>query len=400
MPVPKPAAAKPVAAKPAVGKPAAPQPAVGKPAAARLPGPAATPPGAVRRGLFRRRKVSSKALAQFTAQLATLVNAGLPLMRCLRVLEAQLEPGLLQSVVAAVAEDVEGGATLSEALAKYPQVFDRLYVNMVRAGEAGGVLGLILQRLAEFARKSETIKSQIRSALTYPVLVLCFAGGILTFVMLFVVPKFEAIFANFDAEMPLATELLIGLSRGLLTHWYLLVAVPVVLVVVFRMALRTESVAYRLDRLVLRVPLAGDLVRKTIVARFSRTLGTLLQSGVPILESLAIVKAAIPNRVLEQAVGDVHDSIREGETIAGPLQESGVFDDLVVNMIDVGEQTGQLDAMLLRVADTFEAEVDTAVTTLFKVIEPVILLIMAVLVGFIVISLFLPIVRIMDTLQA
>ena len=398
MPVPKPAAAKPAAAKPAAAKPLAGKP-VAAPPAGRLPGPGAAPAAVGRRGLFRRRRVRSKDLAQFTAQLATLVNAGLPLMRCLRVLEAQLPPGLLQSVVAAVAEDVEGGATLSEALAKYPQVFDRLYVNMVRAGEAGGVLGLILQRLAEFARKSETIKSQIRSALTYPILVLCFAGGILLFVMLFVVPKFETIFANFDAEMPLATELLIGLSRGLLTHWYLIVAVPIVLVLGWRAALRTESVAFKVDRLVLRVPVAGDLVRKTIVARFSRTLGTLLQSGVPILESLAIVQAAIPNRVLEQAVGDVHDSIREGETIAGPLQESGVFDDLVVNMIDVGEQTGQLDSMLLRVADTFEAEVDSSVTTLFKVIEPVILLIMAVLVGFIVISLFLPIVRIMDSLQ-
>jgi len=399
MPVPKPAAAKPAAPKPAVGKPSAAAPSAARTAGARLPGPDAAP-AARRRGLFRRRRVGSKALAQFTAQLATLVNAGLPLMRCLHVLEAQLEPGLLQEVVGAVAADVEGGATLSEALAKYPQVFDRLYVNMVRAGEAGGVLGLILQRLSEFARKSETIKTQIRSALTYPILVLCFAGGILLFVMLFVVPKFETIFANFDAEMPLATELLIGLSRGLARHWYVLVALPFVLAVVWRAALRTESVAFKIDRLILRLPVAGDLVRKTIVARFSRTLGTLLQSGVPILESLAIVKAAIPNRVLEQAVGDVHDSIREGETIAGPLQESGVFDDLVVNMIEVGEQTGQLDAMLLRVADTFESEVDSAVTTLFKVIEPVILLIMAVLVGFIVISLFLPIVRIMDTLQS
>ncbi|HZL99307.1 MAG TPA: type II secretion system F family protein [Planctomycetota bacterium] len=402
MPVPKPAAAKPAAAKPApaVGKPEAQPPAGGRPSAGRLSGPAAAPPAAGRRGLFRRRTVSSKALAQFTAQLATLVNAGLPLMRCLRVLEAQLGPGLLKDVISAVAADVEGGATLSEALAKYPQVFDRLYVNMVRAGEAGGVLGLILQRLAEFARKSEAIKSQIRSALTYPILVLCFAGGILLFVMLFVVPKFETIFANFDAEMPLATDLLIGLSRGLATHWYVPAALPFVAILGWRAALRAESVAFKVDRWVLRVPVAGDLVRKTIVARFSRTLGTLLQSGVPILESLAIVKAAIPNRVLERAVGEVHDSIREGDTIAGPLQESGVFDDLVVNMIDVGEQTGQLDTMLLRVADNFEAEVDGAVSTLFKVIEPVILLVMAVLVGFIVISLFLPIVRIMDTLQA
>jgi type IV pilus assembly protein PilC len=388
MPVPRPAASKPVARPAARAAPA--RPAAAKPGAEG---------GAGRRGFLRRRGVSTKVLAQFTSQLSTLVNAGLPLVRCLRILEGQLAAGPFQDVVRAVAEDVEGGSTLSEALAKYPQVFDRLYVNMVRAGEAGGVLGVILERLAEFARKSESIRSQIRSALTYPVLVLCFAGGILLFVMMFVVPKFEAIFANFDAEMPAPTQALISLSGALLTYWYVFLAVPVALLLCWRLALRNESFAYRVDALRLRVPVAGDLQRKTIVARFARTLGTLLQSGVPILESLAIVKAAIPNRVLESAVAEVHDSIREGETIAEPLGESGVFDDLVVNMIDVGEETGQLDSMLLRVADNFEAEVDTSVSTLFKVIEPAILLVMAVLVGFIVVSLFLPIVKIMDSIQ-
>ncbi|MHC5210238.1 MAG: type II secretion system F family protein [Planctomycetota bacterium] len=389
MPLPKPAAAKPAAARPAARATAA-RPSAAKPGAGG---------GGGRGGLLRRRGVSTKVLAQFTSQLSTLVNAGLPLVRCLKILEGQLAAGPFQEIVRAVSEDVEGGSTLSEALAKYPQVFDRLYVNMVRAGEAGGVLGVILERLAEFARKSESIRSQIRSALTYPVLVLFFAGGILLFVMMFVVPKFEAIFANFDAEMPAPTQALISLSGALLTYWYIFLAVPVLLFLLWQLAMRNESFALRVDGLRLRVPVAGDLQRKTIVARFARTLGTLLQSGVPILESLAIVKAAIPNRVLENAVAEVHDSIREGETIAEPLGESGVFDDLVVNMIDVGEETGQLDAMLLRVADNFEADVDTSVTTLFKVIEPAILLVMAVLVGFIVVSLFLPIVKIMDSIQ-
>ncbi|MGQ0553969.1 MAG: type II secretion system F family protein [Planctomycetota bacterium] len=350
--------------------------------------------------LFARRTVSSKLLAQFTAQLSTLVNAGLPLVRCLRILEGQLRVGPFRDVITAVSEDVEGGATLSDALAKYPQVFDRLYVNMVRAGEAGGVLGTILERLAEFSGKSEHIKAQIKSALTYPLLLLSFAGAVVLFVMVFVVPKFEEIFSSFDAEMPVPTALLIGLSDVLLSYWYLVLAVPLLAFVGFRLALRSEVFARRVDGWLLRVPIAGELQRKTIVARFTRTLGTLLQSGVPILEALAIVKAAIPNRVLEEAVGDVHDSIREGDTIAQPLAESGVFDELVVNMIDVGEETGQLDKMLLRVADTFEIEVDRGVATLFKVLEPAILLVMAVLVGFIVISLFLPIVRIMDSLQA
>lgn len=387
MPVQKPAASKPAARRPGGAT---------RPAAAKPGGGASGAPSA-RRGLFSRGGVSSKALVQFTSQLSTLVNAGLPLVRCLHILEGQLATGPFRDVITAVSEDVEGGATLSEALAKYPQVFDRLYVNMVRAGEAGGVLGTILERLAEFSRKSETIKAQIKGALTYPMMVLFFAGGILLFVMIFIVPKFQGIFDSFDQEMPGPTQMLITISGSLLAYWYIYLSVPVLLFVVWRMLMRNESFAWRVDFWKLRIPVAGDLQRKTIVARFSRTLGTLLQSGVPILEALTIVKAAIPNRVLEDAVADVHDSIREGETIAGPLGESGVFDDLVVNMIDVGEETGQLDTMLLRIADNFEVEVDTAVTTLFRVIEPAILLVMAVLVGFIVVSLFLPIVRIMDS---
>jgi type IV pilus assembly protein PilC len=396
MPVPKPAASKPAVARPAAAKPAA---TVGKPAPAAAAAAAPAKSGGRSFFSFGRSGVSSKALMQFTIQLSTLVNAGLPLVRCLRILEGQLPSGPFKDVLLAVGDDVEGGATLSEALAKYPQVFDRLYVNMVRAGEAGGVLGTILQRLAEFSRKSENIKSQIKSALTYPIAVMAVAGGILLFVMVFVVPKFEAIFESFDRELPMATQVLMTVSRGLLTWWYVWLAIPLALWGLYRMALRSEAFAWRVDALKLRMPVAGNLIRKTIVARFARTLGTLLQSGVPILEALSIVKAAIPNRVLEDAVGAVHDSIREGETIAQPLGESGVFDDLVVNMIDVGEETGQLDAMLLRIADTFEAEVDTDVSTLFKLVEPAILIGMALLVGFIVVSLFLPIISIMDSLQ-
>jgi type IV pilus assembly protein PilC len=390
MPVQKPAAAKPAAAKPAAPRPAAPK--AGKPAPAGAPAPKAS--------LLGRRKVSNKALTDFTSQLATLVAAGLPLVRCLRVLEGQMAAGPLRTTITAVADDVEGGSTLSDALAKYPQVFDRLYVNMVRAGEAGGVLGTILQRLADFARRRDRITAQMKTALTYPVIVLLFAGLIVLFVMIFVVPKFEDILANFQVEMPLPTQIVMGISRVLAQFWYVLVLLPVVALVGFRLALRSESFAYRMDALVLRLPLLGDVVRKTVVARFTRTLGTLLQSGVPILEALGIVRGAVPNRVLEEAVGHVHDSIREGETVAGPLAESGVFDDVVVNMIDVGEETGQLDTMLLRIADNFEFEVDTAVTAFFKALEPVILLFMAGIVGFIVVSLFLPIVRIMQSFNA
>jgi type IV pilus assembly protein PilC len=390
MPVPKPAAAKPAAAKPVVSKPAAARPA--------KPGAVAAPSAKV--SLLGRRKVSSKALTDFTSQLATLVAAGLPLVRCLRVLEGQIAAGPLRLTVTAVADDVEGGSTLSDALAKYPQVFDRLYVNMVRAGEAGGVLGTILQRLADFARRRDRITSQLKGALIYPAIVMTVAFVIVLFVMIFVVPKFQDILANFDVEMPMMTRIVMVISHFLTRFWYVVVALPVVLIVGVRLALRSESFAYRVDALTLRLPYLGNVVRKTVVARFSRTLGTLLQSGVPILEALGIVRNAVPNRVLEEAIGHVHDSIREGETVAGPLAESGVFDDVVVNMIDVGEETGQLDTMLLRIADNFDFEVDSAVAGFFKALEPLILLMMAGIVGFIVISLFLPIVRIMQSFHA
>ena len=390
MPVPKPAAAKPVAK--------APRPAAARPAAAAAA--AAASNKTWKPALFGRRTISPKALTDFTSQLATLVSAGLPLVRCLRVLEGQLASGPFKQVITAVADDVESGAPLSDALAKYPQVFDRLYVNMVRAGEAGGVLGTILQRLAEFARRRDRITAQLKGALTYPAVVMGFAGVIVLFVMIFVVPKFETILANFDVAMPLPTLVVMTISRFLVGYWYVVLALPIVLFAGFRLALRSETFARRMDALILRIPKLGDVVRKTIVARFARTLGTLLQSGVPILEALAIVKNAIPNRVLEEAVGHVHDSIREGESVAEPLGESGVFDDVVVNMIDVGEETGQLDAMLLRIADNFDFEVDNAVTSFFRTLEPVIIFFMAIVVGSIVVSLFLPIVRIMQSMPA
>ena len=343
-------------------------------------------------------KVRTKVLTQFTVQLATLQGAGLPLVRCLKILEGQMRPGPFKDILIAVTEDVEGGSALSEAFAKFPEVFDRLYVNMVRAGEAGGVLDTILQRLAEFAEKVENIKSRVKEALTYPLLVLIFAAGILVFIMLVVVPKFNEIFETFDEELPLPTKALIGFSGSIVNYWYLYLIVPGLLYTAYRLALRNEGFRFSRDRLKLRLPLSGEIVKKTIIARFSRTLGTLLQSGVPILEGLAIVRGAIANAVLEKAVADVHDSIREGESIAAPLGESGLFDDLVVNMIDVGEATGSLDTMLLKVADTYDNDVDIKVSTLFKAIEPMIIIFLAVVVGFIVMALFLPILKMLGTI--
>ncbi len=361
----------------------------------RAPGAAPRPESRPGRSLFGGR-VAAKRLMQFTTQLAILQGAGITIVRSLRVCEGQLRPGPLKTVVGAVADDVEGGAALSEALAKHPAVFDRLYVNMVRAGEKGGILDGILARLADFAEKSERIKAKIKEALTYPVVVLLFAFGVVAFIMIVIVPKFEEIFRTFGEDLPAVTKLLIQVSRGFARHWYLVIGLPVLLYTGYRLLLRLPRFLYAVDRLKLRAPIAGGLIEKTIVARFSRTLGTLLGAGVPILEALDIVQASIPNAVLAGAVGDVRASVREGETMAAPLLESRIFDDLVVNMIDVGEATGSLDKMLLKIADTYEAEVDTRVGALFKLMEPILLLVLAGVVGFIVVALFLPILKVMD----
>lgn len=340
--------------------------------------------------------VSAKKLSQFTTQLAILQSAGITIVRSLRICESQLKPGPLKAVIAAVGDDVEGGASLSEALSKHP-VFDKLYVNMVRAGEKGGILDEILSRLADFSEKTQRIKARIKEALTYPIVVLFFAGAVMIFIMLVIVPRFEQIFTQFGQELPGVTKLLIATSRTIATYWYLVFGIPVLLYVIYRLLLRMPKFLFFVDRLKLRMPIAGQLTEKTIIARFSRTLGTLLASGVPILEALEIVQQSIPNAVLAQAVGDVRASVREGETMAAPLLESRIFDDLVVNMIDVGETTGSLDKMLLKIADTYEEEVDVAVGTLFKMLEPVLLVLLAIIVGFIVVALFLPILKVMDT---
>ncbi len=404
MPADRPSARKPSARRPAAARPRTAPPS----REGALTGPSG---GAGRRGSAarpadvqaRRRwawwgRVPAKELAQFSGRLETLVNAGLPVLRSLRILEGQQKPGPLQDVIEIVADDVEGGAPLSEALSKHPHVFDRLYVNMVRAGEAGGILGTILARLAAFARKTEAIKGQIKGALTYPVLVIFFAGGVLMVAMFVVVPQFEQMFQSFDVEMPALTQALLSISRGLSDSWWVLLAAPALLWATLVLLLRSEAMAYRFDGLKLRLPFFGDVVKKTLVARITRTLGTLLSSGVPILEALDIVRASLANRVVEQAVADVRDAIRNGETMASPLAQSGVFDDMVVNMIDVGEETGQLDTMLVRIAEDSEAELDTSITVLFKALEPVMLLLVALVVGTIAFALFSPMIRLMESM--
>lgn len=345
------------------------------------------------------RGVSTRLLVQFTTQLATLSEAGLPVVRALAILQGQLPPGPFQTVLASVAEDVASGTSLSDALAKHPQVFDRIYTNMVRAGEIGGVLDQILRRLSDFLERSQEIKDKIRGAMTYPIIVTLVAVMVLSVVFVFVIPKFEEIFQSFDIDIPVLTRILIGTSRFIADYWYVVFGLPIVIWLALRASYQ-RSMPFRrfCHQKALRLPAVGKLVLKTNVARFTRTFGTLISSGVAHLEALAIVRGAVGNTIVSEAIEKIRASVREGEGISNPMKDSGVFDDLVVNMVDVGEQTGELDRMLLKVADAYESEIDKKLEIFFKILEPAMLVAMAIIVGIIVVALFLPLLKIMETL--
>lgn len=359
--------------------------------------------------------VSVKQLTQFTRQLSTLMDAGLPILRSLRILEQQQKPGPLRVALRNVAEDVEGGMTLSEAMAAHPKVFDRLYCNMISAGEAGGVLDVILQRLAEFMEKAQRLKRKVIGAMIYPVAVIGFAFVIVAGIMYFVVPKFKVIFEDFDTDLPAPTVLLmdmsdwmVGVKKGpdgeevpmVLPGWAYVLFSPVVFFALWKIIRKFDGGRYALDVVKLKIPILGMILSKTAVARFTRTLGTLIAAGVPILEALNITKDTSGNEVFVRALARVHDSIREGESFAEPLRASKVVDGLVVNMVDVGEETGDLDKMLMKVADNYDDEVETLVASLVSMLEPVMVIVLGVIVGFIVISLFLPMVSIVNKLSS
>ncbi len=359
--------------------------------------------GATRGPLIGGRTVSTRALAEFTTQLAVLLDAGIPITKCLRILEGQLAPGLLRRTVAEVLEDVEGGTSLSEALSKHGGVFDNLYTNMVRAGEAGGVQEEILNRLAGFMEKSEEIKSRVRGALAYPVSVLVIATVVLILVFAFVIPQFENIFlqqfGSLD-KMPGSTQLIIGMGRHLSAWWWAYLAGGVLLYVLHRMLVAKVEVYRRgRDGFMLRIPVFGTLIAKSLVSRFTRTFGTLIQSGVPHLSALDIVRGSIGNVHMVRSVSMIHASIREGSGIAVPMGESGMFDDIVVNMVDVGEQTGELDRMLQKIADRYETEVDRTIDTTFSIVESLLIVVLAVGVGFIVFALFAPLITLMNSIR-
>lgn len=350
---------------------------------------------------FLRARVRPKDLMVLTRQLATLVDAGLPLLRGLRILLKQTKHPALREALSGMGEAVEGGSTFSEALAQYPRVFDNLYVNMVKAGEAGGVLEVVLNRLAEFMEKAQKIKNKIKSAMTYPVVVMLAAVGILTFLMLTVIPKFEEIFNDLldGKALPPITQFVIGASN-LIRENVIFVAVTIAAIVIaFKLWGRTKGGRLALDKVSLHAPLFGSLFRRTAVARVTRTLGTLMSSGVPVLQALTIVRDTSGNAVIARALQQVHDSVKEGESMTAPLEASGVFPGMVVSMVDVGEETGALPEMLVRIADNYDDEVDNAVEGLTSVIEPIMIVFLAVIVGTIVIAMFVPLISIIGSLS-
>jgi len=355
--------------------------------------------GAKKKQTFTIGGVNAKTLTAFTRQLSTLQDAGLPILRSLRILEGQSKPGALKNALMGVIEDVESGNTLSEAMAKQPKAFDNLYVNMVKAGEAGGALEVILQRLAEFKERAQSLKRKVQGAMIYPVAVITVATCIVGFIMYYIVPKFKAIFNDFGVELPGITLMLIGISDTVVSYWFLIPVVPISLVVLMKIIRKNKTGAYIIDRILLKIPILGQIISKSTVARTCRTLGTLIASGVPILEALSIARDTAGNEVFRKAFDHIHAAIREGESMAVPLRETRIVDDLVVNMVDVGEETGALDNMLYKVADVYDEEVSVLVEGLINMLEPLMVVVLGLIVGFIVIALFMPLVKLLNDLS-
>jgi type IV pilus assembly protein PilC len=374
--------------------------------------------------------VKSKVLTTFTRQLSILQDAGLPILRSLKILEQQASPGALKNALIDVCDEIEGGATLSEAMSKSPKAFNRLYVNMIKAGEAGGALEVILKRLAEFQERSEALKRKVKGALVYPVTVVTFAVGILVFIMLKIVPSFEKIFKDFGTELPGMTVMLIKISNFVVDFWYLLPGIPLSIWLTLKLIRKFSPGRMGWDMFIIKMPIFGPLIEKNIVARTMRTLGTLVASGVPILEALHITKETSGNAVFEIMFQKIYEAIREGESIAKPMKENStppfhpmalffwafwppalgvlmyltrmnrrIIDDMVVNMVDVGEETGELDTMLYKVADTYDDEVSVLTASLTSLMEPLLIIVLGGMVGFIVIALFMPLISLISTLS-
>jgi type IV pilus assembly protein PilC len=413
-----------------------------------------TSTGAKKKRPFAIGGASTKMICAFTRQLSILQDAGLPILRSLRILENNNKGGKLKNALMDVCDEIEGGSTLSESMAKCPKVFNRLYVNMIKAGEAGGALEVILQRLADFLERSEMLKRKIKGAMIYPIVVVSVAVGILTFIMLKIVPVFAKMFDEFELDLPKATVLLVNMSEYIKKYWYVGLLAPLAIWLCVKLLRKFKAGRMGWDQFILKIPVAGNLIEKNIMARTTRTLGTLVASGVPILEGLNITRETSGNAMFERMYGKVGEAIREGEVIAKPMKENStpgfhpvalffwfcagafpflvvvflpdllmeglymtlgggtvgvlwyltrmnarVVDDLVVNMVDVGEETGELDTMLYKVADTFDDEVKTLTDGLMALMEPLLIVFLGFAVGFIVIALFMPLVALISGLS-
>jgi type IV pilus assembly protein PilC len=375
-------------------------------------------------------RIKTKTLTTFTRQLSILQDAGLPILRSLKILQEQSPPGAMKNALIDVCDEIESGSTLSEAMSKVPKAFNRLYVNMIKAGEAGGALEIILQRLAEFQERSESLKRKVKGALVYPITVVVFATGILVFIMLKIVPSFEKIFKDFGTSLPGVTVALIFASHFVTNFWYLLPGIPISIWLLVKLVRKFKAGRYGWDLFILKIPVFGQLIEKNIVARTMRTLGTLVASGVPILEALHITKETSGNNVFENLFQKVYESIREGESIAKPMKENSkpgfdivtlffwfffiggpigvllyvtrmnqrILDDMVVNMVDVGEETGELDTMLYKVADVYDEEVAVLTESLMSLMEPLLIIVLGGMVGFIVIAIFMPLIALITKL--
>lgn len=350
--------------------------------------------------------VKPKILMVFTRQLATLIDSGLPLLRSLTVLGKQEPNPALKSTISALADSVQGGSTFSESLAQHPKMFNKLFVNMVKAGELGGVLEVVLNRLAEYQEKAQKLKNKIVSAMVYPAIVIFIAIAILIFLMIFIVPKFKEMFEETDDALPLISQIVFGFSEfclgrpiiGIPNVVWLFAAAAGIYAGLVALG-RTKGGRLFIDKAKLHLPIFGDIQRKSAVSRFARTLGTLVTSGVPILQALNITRDTAGNVVISDAISKVHEAVKEGESIVTPLSASGVFPNMVISMVDVGEETGQLPEMLLKVADVYDDEVDNAVTALTSILEPIMIVILALVVGAVVFALFLPLIKMIQTMS-
>ncbi len=342
--------------------------------------------------------VKAKQINTFTRQLSTLQDAGIPIIQSLNILVSQTKKGLFRKIQNDMITDIQGGDTLSGAMSKQPKAFDKLYVSIINAGEVGGALDIILRRLADYREKIAKLKRKIISAMTYPVSVIFISLAIITGIMMKVIPQFSKMFAEMEIELPMITLALVRLSDFLVARWYVIFGIPVGIFILYKLIRRNTEIRFVIDKMKFKIPIMGNIINKSVISKFVRTLSTLVNSGVPILDALNSVKDITGNLAMTRAIESMHNSIREGESIANPLREANICELMVVNMIDIGEQSGELDKMLEKVADNYDDEIDTAVDGMVSMIEPLMIVFLGGAIGTIVIALFMPLIKMMDSL--